>query len=396
MSGAMIPEPAAAASLSDFVAEVVRTQDKSLSLQDERYLSFRAGLQPGIAEGGPGDVFGRLFSTKVGTLLHDQIGNEGRTAGTMGLFAVEVLSEAITLNAPPLLRTALTWAAKYIRQMAVFGGSLNTDLLILLPESFAPDEPQVLLSADHLDPGLIDKALEQLGSRVESLPPDSSLRALYAMGQDEVLQALWIARPKVILARAPVMERTCVPLEAIAVAKGEEKSTAGIFARDGAGKLGITVAFHATGDRGTQIEVAGRPATIAGGSQIFDTSFALLPEDFAIPPLRGLKGPMLRRAPSRGETMRFYGAASKEVETSIEGVDLGIPGVDPGRMRCVQTTRDTNPGDSGAALVNSDDEVVGLAYQRSKFNDRPAFADWVWAKSVYDVLGLQPLKGETP
>ena len=71
-------------------------------------------------------------------------------------------------------------------------------------------------------------------------------------------------------------------------------------------------------------------------------------------------------------------------------VDFGVPFPMPGRQLCVQTKAVTNYGDSGSALLNDDDRLVGFAFQRTAYGGRATveFSDWIWAASVLNELGL--------
>ena len=376
-------------SLSEFVADATAGQDYSVNAVYENLSKVHL---PGISARSLGTgVVGRVFDTAVGGNLFAMIGNETRTAGVLGMFAVDVVSEIIALSGPPAIKKALEQNSESLRQIAVFGENQHTDLLILLPPELAPKEPLTILSSDHTDPGLIDAAMKSIVARSGDLPKDSPQQLLYGLGTTNAAQALWAVRPHVVAARAPKMEQLSVPVLALNVLFGKEESSVGAFARDGNGQLGVTVAYHATGGVGTQILVDGEQAVIAAASMIFDTSFARLPEGFSVTATHGKKGPMTTRPPWEGEPMTFFGVASRNVTTYGAGADKGIPLVDPTRMRCIQTKRDTNPGDSGAALVNGDDEIVGFAYRRSEHDENPAFSDWVWARSVFDAFKLQPL-----
>ncbi len=307
----------------------------------------------------------------------------------IGLFAADVLAEAINIAAPlPELRNALAVAPDLIRRMGVFNKDFGTDLLILLPEGCAPTTPLTIDPKSFLSHELLEKAVAAISARAQ-LVSSSALNFLYDGSVDKAIDALWSAQPSIVVARSPAMERLSCPLPALTVQGPGETSSAGAFAKDKTGRIGITVAYHATGAPGTAIEIAGQGATVSVASQTMDTAFVPLTDISAIA-VRPTNGLMAKRAPSSGENMRFCGAVSGDIQTYIQGADLGLPSVDPGRMRCVQTGRDTNLGDSGAALVNDDNEIVGFAYQRSKFTDRPAFSDWVWAKAVFDVLELTP------
>jgi len=49
----------------------------------------------------------------------------------------------------------------------------------------------------------------------------------------------------------------------------------------------------------------------------------------------------------------------------------------------VYTEADTAKGDSGAALIDEDDHIVGFAYGRSPIDSPAQYSSWVWAEQVY-------------
>jgi hypothetical protein len=379
-SGTMPPAAQPPTSLRDFVAQYARRGLSSESVYESMRLES-VSVAPG--------PINRMFATMTGNVLHNVLGHEHSTLPALGLFAADVLGEAINMTASlPALQSALAAVPDLVRRMGVFNRDLGTDLLILLPKGYAPATPQTIDPKSFMTPQLLEKAVAAVAAR-NQLVSESALNFLYDGDVHKAIDALWSVQPSIVVARNPAMERLSYPIPALSVQGPGETSSAGAFAKDKNGKPGVTVAYHATGGVGTVIHVAGQSATISAASQTMDSAFALL-ADISAFPAKPTKGAMAKRAPAPGEVMQFCGAVSGDVQTYVQGADLGLPGVDTGRMRCVQTGRDTNVGDSGAALVNDANEIVGFAYQRSKFTDRPAFSDWVWARAVFDVLELTP------
>jgi hypothetical protein len=91
----------------------------------------------------------------------------------------------------------------------------------------------------------------------------------------------------------------------------------------------------------------------------------------------GLKGP-LKKTPRLNAPAFFDGAISGPTPTLITANDLAIMDPQPEEMCRVYTEPDTAHGDSGAALIDEDDYIVGFAYTVSKY-----FSTWVWAEQVY-------------
>jgi len=96
----------------------------------------------------------------------------------------------------------------------------------------------------------------------------------------------------------------------------------------------------------------------------------------------GLKGP-LKKMPRLNAPAFFDGALSGPTPTLITANDLAIMDPQPEEMCKVYTEPATVPGDSGAALIDEDDYIVGFAHTRSGYGSRAKFSTWVWAEQVY-------------
>jgi hypothetical protein len=62
--------------------------------------------------------------------------------------------------------------------------------------------------------------------------------------------------------------------------------------------------------------------------------------------------------------------------------------LDPNLQLTVRTDDVTIGGDSGAALIDSDDYILGFAYSRSAVSAPAAYSSWIWADAVFHQLGL--------
>jgi S1-C subfamily serine protease len=80
---------------------------------------------------------------------------------------------------------------------------------------------------------------------------------------------------------------------------------------------------------------------------------------------------------------------SGKKDTLVTGWDPRLPRCEKNGQYVVITEPDTNPGDSGAALIDSDDKPVGFARKRTGFGEKIEFAEWIWARSVLDAHGLR-------
>jgi hypothetical protein len=107
----------------------------------------------------------------------------------------------------------------------------------------------------------------------------------------------------------------------------------------------------------------------------------------------GHKGP-LRIPPREYGSASFNGAKSGYTRTVIIGYDKAIFDRKPSPMCRVYTNPDTAKGDSGAALIDDDNHIVGFAYGQSPLDSPVRYSSWVWAEQVYmahDLFGHKTL-----
>ena len=96
----------------------------------------------------------------------------------------------------------------------------------------------------------------------------------------------------------------------------------------------------------------------------------------------GLKGP-LRITPTLYRFATFDGAVSGSTRTRVTSFDLAIVDPDPDELAWVYTEPDTARGDSGAALIDEDDFIVGFARRISGYDSDMQYSSWTSALMVY-------------
>jgi hypothetical protein len=99
---------------------------------------------------------------------------------------------------------------------------------------------------------------------------------------------------------------------------------------------------------------------------------------------------MFRAAmPPLYRSAEFTGVSSGHKVTQITAVDLSV--MDPQHYlgSKVYTSPDTIPGDSGAALLDENEWLLGFAATRSSFDASVGFSTWTWAEQVLSVHELQ-------
>ncbi len=174
-----------------------------------------------------------------------------------------------------------------------------------------------------------------------------------------------------------------VPLEAY----GHPVATLGSFLTDVEATADdtclATTANHALGRHWRTLTIGGSPPEIVHRHKPSDSCLVRVNKSIMDDRLRyGLKGP-LRKTPRLNAPAFFDGAISGPTSTLITAIDLAIMDPRPEEMRRVYTEPATVPGDSGAALIDEDDCIVGFAHTRSGYGSPAKFSAWVWAEQVY-------------
>lgn len=168
-------------------------------------------------------------------------------------------------------------------------------------------------------------------------------------------------------------------------------ATAGVVGRHADGRMLVTTAWHVIGEalaRSHKVRVGGQPAEALTPSDVLTDSCVLA---VACPTVPGMgSSGVLRRPPVLYRPVVFAGAASgpKLKRTKITSFDLSVVSPTPHSGSRVYTDPDTIPGDSGAALIDEDDHIVGFAVGRTAFGAPAEFSTWSWAEQVFTVHGL--------
>lgn len=185
-------------------------------------------------------------------------------------------------------------------------------------------------------------------------------------------------------------ELTTIPSPALTVDAagiGMSSCTAGAIVQDSVGRIGVTAAAHAV-PPGSQVTVNGTPATVVArvDDDKYDCCFVEMPT-IAASASRSTHGP-LRLAPRMNQPVNFERIARGLVTTAVRGFNLELPYFDPHLQQTVRTGWVTVRGDSGSALVDEDDYILGFAHSRSAANAPVTYSSWIWADAVFQKLGL--------
>lgn len=320
------------------------------------------------------DPFRRLIDSEVGKAALDIIGNEDRTLDAIQTLSVDLLSDA-TRGHGYLDRAD-------VRHLYVPGQpGVAPTLLILVPDFRSSPER---ITADIP----VDPARRTPLRRANPRSREERVRKMLLDQPERIEAAFDIARPEVVLARQPRMRRLCLPDPLLRVDVPGERSTGGIYCRDQAGRLGITACFHGTGPVGTLVTVGGWSGTVTLADPVQDLVFIPLPDGVSPSTARGRFPVLCDQTPSLYSDARFEGLTSGAKRTKITSHDTGLLRIQSGAQRRVQTLPDGNEGDSGSALVDSDNNIIGFAFESTGFGDVPQYTDWVWACNALGSLKL--------
>jgi len=197
----------------------------------------------------------------------------------------------------------------------------------------------------------------------------------------------------VAIAQAPEQLSTFSVSPALALKNGKQESVAtiGVVAIRDSGRVVATTANHAVESQVKRLTVDGASLAILGRHPNSDSCLLAIP-GYSIEGLNrfGMAGPLRGVPPRTSSPASFDGAVSGLISTTVTGFDLSVIDPQVDEMSKVYTTPDTAPGDSGAALIDSDDHVIGFAYRRSRYAipQQLQFSAWVWAEQVCVAHGL--------
>lgn len=205
---------------------------------------------------------------------------------------------------------------------------------------------------------------------------------------------------KILIARKPKQEFTASssgifpsPLGVSPVLGGAPTSTVGAWVEDKAGRKGVTICLHAISDviglkniheGKTQVEIDNIVGTIQSLDPFSDSCFV----EIDLPNVRDNARPLQGKSP-RNEMAHFSGIKSgSNIKAYVQGWSPDIPIFMPNSQLKVYTSAVTNPGDSGASLIDSEGNIIGFSFYRTQVNTQPSFSCWIWADSVFQIHNL--------
>lgn len=325
---------------------------------------------------------GRMFRTETGRRAVSAVGNESLTLEVLGRLSLEVLAQAMRDSGV---------VHREDRLMVMPGDGMRPACLLRMSPKLESMVDSRRIS-DELDLGLgpLGRAMERIADPDFESADTVALRQVLANGVQGLAELFYIVQPEVILTRRPRMVPLCVPDPLVPIAHGARHSTAGIYCRDSDNEFGITACLHGTGMPDTEVLVAGVPRRVKLSNAVQDIVFIPLPGPVSGNPNLGSRGPRSDAIPAQSAVVHFNGLRNPGSSTRIHGTDSGLLRPRPSIQLKLQTAPDTDQGDSGCALIDQYDHVLGFAFERTDPRDYPQFTDWIWAANAMRALGLSP------
>lgn len=336
------------------------------------------------------------------------IGNESRTDPTIAA----VLSQ-ILLRTPQFTRRfarprqlQLPYADS--REVMLIPRSTWGDYVLLLADDSFPEtlgQQIFYLDPEDLLPGLFqlrqdsaiagrELAIAVAGSHVPNIQARRLLDVYANMSAKDLgflpsFLVYFVRRPRRLLTSAPI------PGWKIQTATAKSWTTAGCRVRHADGRIGVTSAHHffvpASGER-IAVTVGSLHGVVVEQDLMSDSVFIEVAAGVPLSTMRGAKGWLQGIAPRLNDEAEFDGATTgRTVKTAVSALDPGVTTYSQFRQARVYTPPVTNPGDSGAALVEtSSDQIVGFAHERTESGALVEWSSWIWADSVFQALNVQP------
>lgn len=273
------------------------------------------------------------------------------------------------------------------------GGDTRHDLLVLDP-GFAHRQPRATrltffdVSAGT-SPSWRARSIQGSSGPWASLDEAMVDRALTEVGAASEFGVIVAAPPRVLLTHCP-----SAPAWDVSTAVDSAVATAGAVVVTKDGTVAVTTALHAI-KGATFVTVGGKPGRIHSVHEPTDSCLIAIDPPRVDGVHRGRAGALRGMSPRQYDHAEFDGAASGAKATTVTAWDLSILAVQNYVGSKVYTNPDTVPGDSGAALIDSADHIIGFAVYRSAFGEPIEYSAWVWADQVFGAHAVEPLGSKT-
>jgi hypothetical protein len=353
----------------------------------------------------PEDGYSQFLQTQTGGRLHNIIGNEQKTENLLATFFWQIFIRAAEIPYDTEMYVVPHGNAQY--SLVAFGPQENK------PQSYPVKK---LVDTRDLLRGFMSWQSEMLkelngnnspksfdgdypGRAPDENNPNRLRELIYQVDENYTIDITRKMNMQVIFATKPETiytntHQTTIGSPCPVVTEtigGKALSTAGIFTSDNKGRFGATVAWHSVKDilqNTSQIYINDESAQIVSTDQISDSCFAVFDQPAVRSAFNPLGGTLSGLSPRMYDPVTFHGITSGFKQTIITGWSPDIPFVLPYSQLKVLTAPETNPGDSGAALIDRDGKVTGFSFFRTAINQQPEYSSWIWADSVYKAHNL--------
>jgi len=287
-----------------------------------------------------------------------------------------------------------------LRHLVPIERGINSSyVLVLFHKDYKSREPNRLTVSDAQKKNLV-KELYPITSDLSNVfnltkNLNSSRRSSvidFAINKEIFKSILYSNIFQLVIYQYPKIEfLSSTPQQAIGAGIANQKSTSsiGVIGKNKNGHDGCTTCYHDfQGIKvGAKIHVNGQKATINSVDILSDSCFATFDNPNRIPTSTTVNGPLSGISPRSGQICKFSGITSGSGNATVTSWDPSIPYIGPQtgliNMQKVYSTPSVNRGDSGAALVDAQGNVIGFAAFRTGVGFPVPFAAWIWAENVY-------------
>lgn len=192
-----------------------------------------------------------------------------------------------------------------------------------------------------------------------------------------------------VLAAKPDLDPTGVPDPAVNVLdlNSDREARAGLVLRHN-GQLYATSAMHTFSGIGSKARVGSADGEVIREDIITDSCLIQLDEDPQLPLLQGFAGVMRGILPPLGEPAWFGRPDDGRINTVVQMADMSILSPQQNFASKIYTLADTRNGDSGVALLDTSNRVLGFAVYRTGISARLPFSQWIYAEQSLAALGM--------
>lgn len=206
-------------------------------------------------------------------------------------------------------------------------------------------------------------------------------------------------RPQILIAHLPEPELMSIPQPPLGI---YDPSTQVQIAMVGAlvaqdGRRGVTTALHAiatspTGATlGTVVDVEGTRGVVEDVDSVCDGCFVEVQNMNNIS-ARTTGGPLRGVTPRQWEPVTFESKCRRQgISAVVQAWSPDIPFTYSYNQLKVFTDNQLEPTDSGTALLDGADNILGFGFYRAGVGVVPSYSAWIWADSVFVTLGLVAL-----